>query len=100
MKLLILIPILLITACKHNPAKPDFPIDPKPITPIAQRSLVIDNRLLEPCKPLKPLESNEHSGLLLNIADNVIIYRDCSDKHSATSKILKELSDSKKEEVK
>lgn len=91
---------VFLTGCVHNPTKPNPEIpkvpDPTPVTTITKRQIIIDDRLFHPCSELKPLESNEHTALLLNLADNVIIYRDCVGKHQSLVKFLKQLSEGTK----
>lgn len=96
-KILVILLVGLLSGCAHNPfnREPQLPKvpDPTPVTVITKRQIIIDDRLFQPCGDLKPLESNEHTALLLNLADNVIIYRDCVGKNQAIIKFLKQLSE-------
>jgi len=94
MKILYLFPTILIVGCAQTVQKqPEIPVTPAVTT---KTKIVLDYRIMEPCKPLKLLEGTEHSHILDNIKDNVLIYQDCSNKHRSATEILKKLSEDNK----
>lgn len=91
MKLFVISLILLFVGCATtDQSKKEIVVTTEQI--FIKHNLKVDPRLLEPCKPLVLLNGLEHKDLLLNIQDNVILYRECVNKHSSVVKVIDEIS--------
>lgn len=93
MKILFLFLSSLLVGCSGTFQKqPEIPAVPG----ITKAKIVIDYRIMEPCLPLKQLDGFEHSNVLDNIRDNVVIYQDCSNKQKSATEIIKKLTEDTK----
>ena len=91
MKKLILISLLLLSACGTTKYKsPDLPvIIDSTTTEYLVPEVNIDNSILEDCAPLLELTQNaDFNAIILVTKDNAILYSNSKNKHKALVEIL------------
>ena len=89
--------IIILALCLSGCASFKEYVCGPPLPPI-DHTIHIDPRLLEPCKPLLPMDNGNPTfeDYLLLTGDNAIIYVDCKKKQDASILFLKKVTNGNK----